>query len=415
MTRLAFLKKYLPRFAISLTLIALIVYTLYHVFASSSESLMKTSIQHHTEYRAINGKAYLFRDEEVIVSPRDGLVNDLVATGTKVGRDGPLVEVWDCPTSLLKENQAYLNDINTLIGVLEDSKLPAGTSLSQAGQYRSEVIANYEALLTAVAKGDWSQVGALEGRFLTLLNQYTALTDPTNKGVDETLAALKAERSRILTGVPLTLRNEKASGYYYGRSFIDGYESLFTPEALAALTPEAFAALTEAQPSPPSNGIAVGKTVYGYEWSLAMSISHADASYIDVDQSYAIRFPENRDCELTLTCVRLIDSEAGVIAVFTCNERLTEFAYLRVQTAVITVGSCSGFSVPEAAIYVENGVEGIYLLRESVACFQPIRVLYRGDGYCVIADKDAPGDDPPVLYDILITSGRNLHDGRVYQ
>lgn len=414
MTRKAFLKKYLLRFAVSLTLLGLIVYTVYHVFASSSESLMKTSIQYYTEYSTISGKAYLFRDEEVLTSPREGLINDLAQNGAKVSRGVAVAEVWETPASLREDNQIRLDDLNRLISILEASKLPAGTPLSQAGSYRGEAVASYEALLTAVSNGDWSLVGELEGRFLTLLNQYTSLTDP-NGGVDQTLTELKAARDALLTGTPLTLKNDNASGYYYDRGFVDGYESIFTPDALRDLSAKSFAALTQAAPVYPADGFTVGKTVYSYEWSVAIEFDTADASYLREDEVYSFRFPENRDRELTLTCTKLIPKDGGTIAVFTSSEQLSDFTYLRVQTAIITVDTCSGYYVPDSAIYTVNGVEGVYAFRDGTAHFLPIKVLFRGDGYCIIAEEDGTEAASPVLHEILITSGRNLYDGRVYQ
>ena len=414
MTRKAFLKKYLLRFAVSLTLLGLIVYTVYHVFASSSESLMKTSIRYHTEYSTIRGKAYLFRDEEVLTSPREGLINDLAQNGAKVSRGIALAEVWECPAPLREDNQIRLDDLNRLISILEASKLPAGTPLSQAGGYRSEAVASYEALLTAVSNGDWSLVGELEGHFLTLLNQYTSLTD-SNSGIEQTLTELKTARAALLTGTPLTLKNDKASGYYYDREFVDGYESIFTLDALADLTAESFTALTQAEPIFPTDGFTVGKTVYSYEWSIAIEFDTADASHLCENEAYSFRFPENRDRELTLSCTKLIPKDGSTVAVFTSSEQLSDFTYLRVQTAIITVDTCSGYYVPDSAIYTVNGVEGVYAFRDGTARFLPINVLFRGDGYRIIAEEDDAGEASPVLHDILITSGRNLYDGRVYQ
>ncbi len=414
MTRKAFLKKYLLRFAVSLTLLGLIVYTLYHVFASSSESLMKTSIRYHTEYSTISGKAYLFREEEVLTSPREGLINDLAQNGAKISRGVALAEVWECPESLREDNQARLDDLNRLIAILEASKLPVGTPLSQAGEYRNEAVASYEALLAAVSNGDWSLVGELESNFLRLLNQYTSLTD-SNRGIEQTLTELKTARAALLTGTPLTLKNEKASGYYYDRGFVDGYEGIFTLDALSNLTADSFAALTQADPMFPTDSFTVGKTVYGYEWSIAIEFDTADASYLSENEVYAFRFPENRDRELMLTCTKLIPKDGGTVAVFTSSEQLSDFTYLRMQTAIITVDACSGYYVPDSAIYTVNGIEGVYAFRDGTARFLPINVLYRGDGYCIIAEEDNAGEDSPVLYDILITSGRNLYDGRVYQ
>lgn len=414
MTRQAFLKKYLLRFAVSLTLLGLIVYTLYHVFASSSQSLMKTSVRSYSEPQIISGNACLFRDETVLTSPREGLINDLVPSGAKVSRGVPLSEVWECPEAFRDELQIRLDDLNRLIGILESSQLPNGTPLAEAGGYRDAASADYEAICAAIATGDWTAVNGLDDSLLTLLNRYASLTNPEN-GIEETLAELKAERALLLTGTPLTQKSNKASCYYYSRDYIDGYETIFTPEALNALDESSFSALSSAEPSVPADGFPVGKTVFGYEWSLAIRFDATDSAYLTAGESYSVSFPENHGRVLTFVCSKLIPAEDGAIAIFTSNEVLSDFVYLRKQTAEITVDTLTGYDVPENAIYKVNGVEGVYVLRDGVARFCRIEVIARKEGYYIIAEQGDRGEDYPALYDILITSGKDLYDGKVYQ
>ena len=414
MTRQAFLKKYLLRFAVSLSLLGLIVYTLYHVFASSSQSLMKTSVRYHSEPQIISGSAYLFREETVLTSPREGLINDLIPSGAKVSRGVPLSEIWECLEAFREELQLRLDDLNRLIHILEASQLPNGTPLASAGGYRDAASADYEAICSAIATGDWTAVNGLDDSLLTLLNRYASLTDPEN-GIAQTLAELKAERAQMLTGTPLTQKSDKASCYYYSRNYIDGYESRFTPEALSTLDEASFSALTSAEPSLPTDGFPVGKTVFGYEWSLAIRFDTVDSAYLTEGESYSVSFPENHGRVLSFVCSKLIPAEGGAIAVFTSNEVLSDFVYLRKQTAEITVDTLTGYDIPENAIYTVNGVEGVYVLRDGTVRFCRIEVIFRGDGYCIIAEQGDRGEEYPALYDILITSGKDLYDGKVYQ
>lgn len=414
MTRQAFLKKYLLRFAVSVTLLGLIVYTLYHVFASSSQSLMKTSVRHYSKPHVISGSAYLFREETVLTAPREGLVNDLVPSGAKVSRGVPLAEVWESPALFREELQLRLDDLNRLIRVLEASQLPNGTPLAEAGGYRDAASADYETICTAIATGDWTAVNGLDDSLLTRLNRYASLTDPENR-IAETLADLKAERAQMLTGTPLTQKSDKASCYYYSRDYIDGYETLFTPDALNTLDAASFAALTSAEPRLPSDGFPVGKTVFGYEWSLAIQFDAVSSAYLTEGESYSVSFPENHGRALSFVCAKLIPTENGAIAVLSSDEVLSDFIYLRKQTAEITVATITGYDIPENAIYTVNGVEGVYVLRDGVAQFCRIEVTFRGDGYCIIAEQGDRGEEYPALYDILITSGKDLYDGKVYQ
>ena len=416
MTRGAFLKKYFMRFAVTLTLAGLIVYTVYHVFASTSGSLMKTPVQMYDEIQTVGGEAYLFRDEDVLTVSSAGLINDSAESGVKVSKGVKLTEVYIGGNAEdLTAVQTELDRLNRLIGVLEDSAVSADTTLSKAGSYRAEANTDYLAIRQAVTAGDWSQVSQLEASMLTALNKYGVLTN-SNTGIDETLASLKEARSKLLTGTPVTLQNSKASGYFYSRTYVDGYEALFTTDALESLTPERFAELTASEPIPSEDRFAVGKMVYDYDWHLAISFDASAAGLFAEGGEYAFAFPENRDTELTLTCTGIhAGSDGAFVAVFSTDEVPSNFVYLRRQHVEITVGSCSGYHIPESALHTVNGVEGVYIFEESTVYFRRVEILYRGDGYCIAAQQGDRGDEYLALHDILVTSGKDLYDGRVYR
>ena len=116
-----------------------------------------------------------------------------------------------------------------------------------------------------------------------------------------------------------------------------------------------------------------------------------------------------------MTCQRLIGSSDGrFAAIFSTEDSPAWFSYQRIQSVEITVGSSTGYYVPDSALVQNNGGDGVYIFRDSTVYFRRIEILYRGDGYCIVAEQGERGDDYLSLYDILITSGKNLYDGKVY-
>ena len=414
MTRGAFLKKYFVRFAVSLTLLGLIVYTVYQAFASTSGSLMTTPVQLHEEQRTVSAEAYLFRDEEVLTTSQAGLINDLAQSGLKVSKDVRLTEVYvGGEAETLAQRQADLDRINRLIRVLEDGAVSADTTLSQASAYRAEANADYLEIRRAVETGDWSRLSSLEESMLTMLNRYGVLTNP-DEGVAETLAALKNARASLLTGTPLTVSNTRASGYFYDRTLVDGREAIFTSAVLKDLTP---ARLSELWQTPTDgSGFAVGKMVYGYGWYLAVPMQASSRALFETDGEYTFVFPENQEISLTMTCTQITSDENGdFVAVFFADEVPTDFVYFRIQRVRITVGEISGFHIPETALHTVNGVEGVYVFENSAVYFRRVDILYRGDGYCIASAETDAKEGYLALRDILVTSGKELYDGRVYR
>lgn len=415
MTRKAFLKTYAVRFGATLALLCLIFYTVYHVFSGSEDSLLTIPVRQVTDLQLVNKKAYLFREESLLTVSEEGLVNDLAKSGTKVSLGTPLAEVWKpSDPSNLSEDQLTLDRVNRLIRVLEDSRASGGT-LSAAEGFRDRADQIFFALQEALATQNWQMIGGMEEEMLVLLNRYAVITKD-GVAINETLGRLKGVREQLLTGTKETLSNDSASGYFYDRFCVDGYEGLFTEEALEKLTAESFASLVTAAPQEPQDGVAVGKMVYGYRWSLAVPFDSVEKALFVQGGEYRFTFPENRDLELKMTCQRLIEGNGGdVIAVFECMETPTDFVYHRSQRVEIVANTCHGYYVPESALQTVDGVRGVYIFKDSTVRFRRIEILYEGDGYCIVAEQGERGEEYLALYDILITSGNHLYEGRVYR
>ncbi|MBQ9131562.1 MAG: hypothetical protein IJX62_03725 [Clostridia bacterium] len=413
MTRKEFLQRYFPRFAASLAILAILVYTVYHVAGSSKGGLMTVPVRHIDDKQILGGTAYLFREENLLTVENEGLILDLAESGTKVSKDVPLAQVYatDLDGQALAAAQLQLDALNRSITVLESSQLPPGSTLQQAAGYRQAATQASLSIRQAIAEGRWDTLAALEDEMLIALNRYAALTGE-REDLQEALDALKQERTALLSGLCTTVRNTRSSGYYYDRHSVDGYESVFTPWALTDLTPEAFDALIASSPTEP-DGFAVGKTINGYDWYLALRVEADGLSMLEVGGIYAFTFPENGNLTMSLTCHRIVEGENGGLLIFHSNQIPPEFDFLRSQTVEITVGTCSGYYIPDTALHTVNGVEGVYIFQESTVRFRKIQILYRGEGYC-IARADGEGEDALSLNDVLITSGKNLYDGKVY-
>lgn len=412
MTRIEFLKKILPRFCATFALVCLIFYTVYHVFAGSADSLMTIPVRQATDMQIIGGDAYLFRDERVLTTDTEGLVNDLVQSGTKVSAKEELVQIWDGSSP---EKQMILDRTNRLITLLSDAASSTDTTLSKAEGYRESSMKTLLAIQDAVAADDWSRVELLDEKLLQSLNRYAVVTEGKAE-IKKSLEDLQIYKQQLLMGNCETLSNPGDSGYYYGRTYVDGYEELFTKEALDNLDAASFSALIAEDPKTYEDEIPVGKVAYGYRWSLAIPFDATAAALFEENGSYRVSFPENGDKELLMTCVKRIEAaDGGMIVVFESIEIPSDFVYYRNQRVEVTANTREGYYIPESALRKKGGEPGVYIFKNSTVCFRKIEIVYQGDGYYIAAEQGEHGDDYLGLYDILIISGGNLREGKVYK
>lgn len=417
MKKRRFTKLNFGRLALTFLLLCLIIYTCYHALWNSSGSLLTTPAKTVSEIRLVGGDAWLFRDETLLTAPQTGLVNSVAVSGSKVGKNTVLTEVWSDGTNTVDaERQKRLDRLNRTISVLEASLLPEGTPLSKAGGYRGQAMETVAQIQLAIRSGDWSRISEMETDLLTELNRYGALTGKA-EDIQQALDAAKVERDEMLTGAKLELINEESSAYYYDLSQLDGYETIFTEEALNGLTAASFEALKQAE-SASEKDFAVGKLCYGYSWRVAVEFSSPCEDLFEVGGIYAVRFPENDGMELEMSCERLMESaNGGTVAIMRSDVTPLEFRYLRMQKAEITVGSLDGIYIPKQSHVQQNGMDGVYVFEESAVRFRRIHVIYESEGY-LIADMEDADPQNPVPYlnlnDLMVTSGKKLYDGKVY-
>ncbi len=399
------------RLGAALILLGLILYTLYHVFAASPGSLMTTPVRSITDLYVIKGTGYLFRDEEVIASPGSGVVELLCENGSKVGKNAPVANLWSGYTAQTAEYaQPILEQIDRMIKILEDSTVKG--TLADADGYRREADGIYAELMRAKNAGKWSDLSQLGDRMLVFLNRYGSLTG-TNAGFAEVLSQLRTERGKILSGQMQTVTNDRSSGSFYDRGHVDGREGIFTAKALEALTPAGLTELASMPAQDPSGTTLVGKMVYGYTWYLAVELAPGDAIPA-VGDVCTVRFPRLEGNTLDMTCEKSeTDGDGRCLVVLSSGENPAWFDYARAQTLEIQTGSVQGLYVPNSALVTLDGVEGVYILRDSTVRFRRVEVIRRGDGYCVAAIHEND-EHYLALYDILITAGNDLYEGKVY-
>ncbi len=412
MTRKEFLQKYFVRFAVILILCGLTVYVIAHALGDLSGSLVTTPVREVTDTRLTSATAYLFREEALLTAPHKGLLLPAVENGAKVGKGVEVAEVRFGDGSSDEElaaKQTELDRVARELRILRASVLPPGTGALRAEEYRRAATEAYLALCRLSAKGEYSAAAEEEERFLIALNRYRALTQ--GESFEAKLAEAEKTLASLFVGESSSVVNERASGIYYGAESIDGYETVFLPSLLETLTPSALAALAEGEPELLSEGMAVGKMTYGYSWHLALTLDASLSDAFEEGEQYEVSFPENNDRTLTLTLERTAREGDRLLLVLRSDSLPSDFVYHRAQSVQISLGTTKGYYIPSTALHTVDGVEGVYIFRDSILHFRQVEILYRGDGYCIASTGEKTELS---LNDILVTSGKELYDGKGY-
>ena len=141
--------------------------------------------------------------------------------------------------------------------------------------------------------------------------------------------------------------------------------------------------------------------------------------------NYNILFPENGDVKIPMNLERIEAKTTSptAVAVFRANRLPSGFNFKRTQSAEILLGERQGLAVPNKAIrFDENNVPGVYILVGDVVRYRTCEIIDQMDNYYIV---NADGNDYVFedetknkiksisLYDNVITSGKDLFDGKI--
>lgn len=406
---------------IGLLCLCVLIYTLYHVASLFREDISTIAASTMTESDSISGQGYVFRNETVLYSSNDGVVDYLCEDGTRVSGGQALASVYEEGT--LSERQ-LVRTIDHQIAVLEKStELSAASADYDAA--RKDVGDRYYMLTRALAAGETGALSLQIDELLTGLNRLEVIRaeDGEPSAPQRTLEELYKMRAALLeasgTSVTESLDAGK-TGYFYTDT--DGYEAIFTEDAFQSLDAATFFRMISERPSAATreSGTPYGRLAESSRWGFVLEISFEEAGFFEEGETYAVEFTENHGVTLPMTLERKIgvSARSSVLLCLRCDRLPENFSFARNQSVRIETESVRGLYVPrKALVYDERDEAGVYILRGSVVQFRYVEIIYEGSDYYLVAEG-VEGDGVRRYLspnDLIILGGQNLFDGRILE
>ena len=76
----------------------------------------------------------------------------------------------------------------------------------------------------------------------------------------------------------------------------------------------------------------------------------------------------------------------------------------------------TGFRVPASAVCEHGGNSGVYIIKDGMASFRKIVILYEGDGYYIVSAEHSNSDNYYIYLesnDNIIVDCTNMYEGKV--
>ena len=403
------------RLAMGVLFAIVVIYTAYHLFSlflSEDVSTIVSGVT--TESVTVGGDGYVFRDETLLYAQNSGVVDYFVEDGEKVSSGQALGNVYGGDNGI--EGRQMIAMLDEQIALLEKCSGDS-VSASDLSLLRQSANDTYFILTDMLASGEAGALDYQIEKMMTILSQISVITNG-DATVNESLSALRAERSNLLSGEYEEVFSDR-SGYFY--SGFDGYEDRFSFSVAEQLDAEGFYSLVESLQSESEidKKGAYGKLASNSRWMLMLPLSSKDSEELTVGESYSVNFPENNNTTIPMTVERkeVYAGEDKVVVVLSTNRLPDNFAIERCMTAQIERSSVTGIYVPRASLAKVDGKYGVYVLRGSVVHFRRVDIVHQGDDYFLVAERNDKDGEYYYLgsNELIITDGSNLFDGRILE
>lgn len=364
------------------------------------------------------------RDETLIYNSGTGVLSFENEDGTKVGKSSVIARRYKS-----EGDSAYLREIESLkkqIEVLDSAEKLIGTDSSQLEAISVQINESHSDIISAVLDCDYAQANAKQNSLLEAMCKRE-ITLKKTQGYSDKKSELNQEVSRLQSLISGSVQEVTAGKAGYFVSDVDGYEGEIGYADISKMTAEKINEIVE-NPKKNSDNSAIGKLISDYHWRVAAVIDAEHMLGISVGDSVSLRVgSDGSRFEAEVVSKEAADDEK-VVCVFECDRLNSIVSAGRTARFKLVIDSYGGLRVPRKALrYNDEGERGVFIERGQSIVFKKVEVVYWDDDYVICKQNvikkndstssstdeyDEIDEDYLNLYDIIVTEGKDLYDGK---
>ena len=407
------MKKLARNVLIVLIMTGLISYVIYHCLQYFKDPVQVTAAVRQSEPLTCELTAYLFRDEQVLTSNRGGALQALVEDGDHVAINSEVARVYVSADG--EGLYTRLCELNEEIRFLENCLEAETLHASKLTALNESISKKYGEVMEAVTAGDGALARRLSEELLLLMNRQQIMTGELTD-LPARLASLTTERTAIELAYAGTYESITVdqSGYYFRGT--DGYEGIFSNDAVELLTLDGFDELLRKQPAP--TDAHAGKLIGDFVWYAAIPMSYSASQVLGEGETYTVTFADGTALSMELDRMLIAPEEDRSVLIMKSGHMPEGFSWDRVQTVTLAMGATTGLRVPQNALLTgKDGEMGVWILDVARVYYREVEIIWHGDGYVLVRENDRTeeGHENALGYQELIITrtDEELFDGKL--
>lgn len=391
-----------------LIIAAIVVYLICSAWMGMRDPFEFTVAYTDTMETSVDTAGWVVRSE-VAVTGGEGMVQLKREEGEKVGKGQELAVVYQDESYVEKQEELLKtqSELSALQYATYDQS-PSGVILDD------QMLTAMTDLRTASSSGNYTSLSEQTETYrkLVLRREFLVSSEAT---AEMTQAAndLQAKYDQLQAGqAQATTVTAPSSGLF--SSYVDGYESLLTPDSLVGLSPKDLAAFSQLTPQTDTN--CLGKLVTNAAWYYAITVPGEVIGRFSVGGNVDVFFDS-----LSQTFPMEVDSVGEVqqgqaVVILRSTQNDTQAEDLRQESGRVIFYSSEGIRVPKEALRIsENGEQGVYVVVSQKARFRPVKILAEDDTSYLVKAAPLNEEDSRILKegDEIVLAAEELTDGKV--
>lgn len=342
------------------------------VFSAKEQYLLQNGTLESTEFVT----AYVIKNEKIIEKDTSKTIVPVLSNGSKAQKGGIIATykgkeyenyeetLAEMDKEILEAMQdlptVYSSEIDTLDLSIYSliSKIDKETSTAKMQEYKQKINNNINKRATII--GELSPKGASVRKLIEERNEYE---EKAKKSNDNILAPI--------TGI-----------VSYST---DGLEEKLNISNIENLTYSKIQSLVNENTQSISKNI---KVVNNYEAYIVTKVSKKNVGYIEENNDYTLRLIEDSNYELEAELVKFVENEEEIELYFKITNGIEELVDLRDIEIEIVWWQRTGMIVLNTAVFEENGISYINVIKYSETVKIPVKVLRKNDTYSMVTNYD---------------------------
>lgn len=429
------------RRAIAITVgVLLLIYVGYQIQLSNKTGIETEKAMYATVSDTINTKGFAVRNEQVITASYNGVLNYVIADGSRVSAGNAIADVYQNESDATA--QSRITRLDSEMAVIESLTNPGDTYIANPELIGSQINTSLEDIVDTVKQGNFTLLSEKRVAFQTAVSRKNIITGSESADdYRQRLSELENERANILSASSSKISSIYSDSAGYFISTLDGLENKASYEDAVNFTVDDINTLLGQNTSIQlhQNG-QIGKISTEFSWYMVCVVNE--------DEMLKLRDISSVKLEVPFATTTVIPAEiaaantdyatGNTALILKCTYMGSDIARIRKENIRIIVNTYEGVLVNEKSIFfndieketthedgttetvMHKNIKGVYIKDGSKMKFVQIFTDKTINGYAICKTELGEEDSKNLvtsstihLYDEVIVGGTDLYDGKL--